>query len=76
MHWTSLHAVGYAGAGNVGNVGSIYTRIQDYKVDAGVGFEASISWRSYRALLGALAAKTVVNGVGGPRLLITLRTYR
>ena len=76
LHWNSLYAIGYAGAGNVGNEKSIYTRIQDYKVDAGVGFEASLSWRSYRALLGALAAKTLVNGVGGPRLLITLRTYR
>jgi len=76
LQWNSLYAIGYAGAGNVGNEKSIYTRIRDYKVDAGVGFEASLSWRSYRALLGALAAKTVVNGVGGPRLLITLRTYR
>jgi outer membrane protein assembly factor BamA len=76
LHWNSLYAIGYAGAGNVGNEKSIYARIQDYKVDAGVGFEASLSWRSYRALLGALAAKTFVNGVGGPRLLVTLRTYR
>jgi hypothetical protein len=76
LHWNSLYAIGYAGAGTVGNEKSIYTRIGDYKVDAGVGFEASLSWRSYRALLGALAAKTFINGVGGPRLLITLRTYR
>jgi hypothetical protein len=76
LHWNSLYAIGYAGAGNVGNEKSIYTRIQDYKVDAGVGFEASLSWRSYRALLGALGAKTFINGVKGPRLLITLRTYR
>jgi len=76
IYWNSLYAVGYAAAGNVGNEKSIYTRIRDYKVDAGVGFEASLSWRSYRALLGALAAKTVINGIKGPRLLITLRTYR
>jgi hypothetical protein len=76
LHWNSLYAIGYAAAGNVGNEKTIYTRIRDYKVDAGVGFEASLSWRSYRALLGALAAKTVINGIKGPRLLITLRTYR
>jgi hypothetical protein len=76
LHWNSLYAIGYAAAGNVGNEKSIYTRIRNYKVDAGVGFEASLSWRSYRALLGALAAKTVINGIKGPRLLITLRTYR
>jgi len=76
VNWNSLYAIGYAGAGNVGNEKTIYTRIRDYKVDAGVGFEAWLSWRSYRALLGALAGKTVVNGVRGPRLLITVRTYR
>ncbi|HEY3172134.1 MAG TPA: hypothetical protein VGK86_06090 [Thermoanaerobaculia bacterium] len=76
LHWDSLYAIGYAGAGNVGNESSAYTRLRDYKVDAGVGFEASVSWRRYRALFGALAARTVVNGVGGPRLLITVRTYR
>ena len=72
----SLYAVGYVGAGNVGNETRIYGRFGDYKVDVGVGFETALSWRRYRAFLGALAAKTVVNGVGGGRLLVTLRTYR
>jgi hypothetical protein len=76
LDWTSLYLIGYAGAGNVGNEKSVYTRLSDYKVDVGVGFEAAISFRRYRAFLGALAAKTVVNGVGSPRLLIVLRTYR
>jgi hypothetical protein len=76
LDWTSLYAIGYAGAGNLGNETSIYTRLSDYKVDVGAGFEAALSWRNYRAFLGALAAKTVVNGVGGARFLVTLKTYR
>ena len=56
LHWNSLYAIGYAAAGNVGNEKSVYTRIQDYKVDAGVGFEASLSWRSYLAQVKRLEA--------------------
>jgi hypothetical protein len=76
LDWNSLYAVGYLGSGNVGNETAAYTRFRDYKWDVGLGFETAISWLRYRAFLGALAAKTVVNGVGGGRLLVTLRTYR
>jgi outer membrane protein assembly factor BamA len=76
LDWNSLYAVGYVGSGNVGNDTGIYGRFRDYKVDVGVGFESALSWRRYRAFLGALAVKTVVNGVGSGRVLITLRTYR
>jgi Omp85 superfamily domain len=76
LDWNSLYAVAYAGAGNVGDETRIYGQFRDYRVDVGVGFETALSWRRYRAFLGALAAKTVVNGVGSGRLLITFRTYR
>ena len=72
----SLHAIGYVGAGNVGDETRIFGRVRDYKVDVGVGFETALSWRRYRAFLGALAAKTVVHGVGSGRFLVTFRTYR
>ncbi len=76
LDWTSLYAIGYAGAGNLGNETAIYTRLRDYKVDAGAGFEAALAWRHYRAFLGALVARTVVNGVGGARFLVTFKTHR
>jgi hypothetical protein len=76
LDWNSLYAVGYVGTGNVGSETGIYSDFGDYKVDVGVGFETALSWRRYRAFLGALAAKTVVNGVGGGRFLVTFRTYR
>ena len=76
LDWTSFYLIGYSAAGNVGNETSVYTRLQDYKVDVGAGFESALSFRRYRAFLGVLVAKTVVNGVRGPRLLITLKSYR
>ena len=76
LEWTSLYAIGYVGTGNLGNETSIYTRLSDYKVDVGAGFEAALSYRHYRAFLGALVAKTLVNGTGGARFLVTLKTYR
>lgn len=71
-----LYAIGYAGAGNLGNETAIYRDLRHYKVDAGVGIEAGASYRKYRAFLGALVAKTLVNGVGGFRLLFSLKSYR
>lgn len=76
LDWSSLYIIGYSASGNVGNETSVYTRLRDYKVDVGVGFESALSFRRYRAFLGVLVAKTVVNGVHGPRLLITLKSYR
>ncbi len=76
LDWNSLYVIGYSGAGNVGNETSVYTHFSDYKVDVGVGFESALSFRRYRAFLGVLLAKTVVNGVDGPRLLITVKSYR
>jgi hypothetical protein len=76
LDWNSFYLIGYTGAGNVGNETSVFTRLSDYKVDIGVGFESALSFRRYRAFLGVLAAKTVVNGVKGPRLLITVKSYR
>lgn len=74
--WNSLYAIGYAGAGNVGDGGRVYGAFDEYRVDAGVGIEASFSYRSTQAFLGALAARTVVRGVGGFRFLLSLKSYR
>jgi hypothetical protein len=77
LDWTNLYAIGYAGAGNVGNDTSVYKEFDDYRVDLGGGIEASIAYRSYRAFFSALVAKTFVNGQGGgARFLFSLRTYR
>jgi len=74
--WNIVYLIGYTGAGNVGDTFSAYRELRDYKVDAGLGIESGLADRDYRALLGGLFAKTLVNGVGGFRFLLSLKTYR
>ena len=76
LDWNSLYAVLYSGTGNIGDSTSIYGELSDYRVDVGAGIESAISYRKYRAFLGALLAKTVVNGVGSVRFLVNFKTYR
>lgn len=77
LRWSSLFAIGYAGTGNVGNESSIFGDFSDYKLDAGVGLEASLGYAARgRAFLSVLAAQTLVRGTGGPKLLLSIRTYR
>lgn len=76
LDWNSLYTILYAGAGNVGDDTAIYREFGDYKVDVGAGIEAALAYRRYRAFLGALVAKTVVNGSGSVRFLLSFKTYR
>jgi hypothetical protein len=76
LQWSNLYAVGYAGTGNVGDDSSAWTSLRDYKVDVGIGMESSLSLKDTRAFFSVLAARTVVNGVGGFRFLLSLRSYR
>jgi len=76
LEWNDLYLVGYAGTGNVGDSSRVYTRWADYKGDAGAGVEAALTYRNVHAFVSALGAYTFVNGVGGPRFLLSLRTYR
>jgi hypothetical protein len=76
LDWTSLYVIGYAGVGNAGSDGEVFTQIGDWKLDLGAGLEAAVTYRSYRAFVSALVAHTVVHGVGGVRFLMTFRTAR
>ncbi len=75
IEWSSLYAIFYTGTGNVGDETSVYGDLREYRVDAGGGVEAALSYRRYRAFLGALVAKTFVNGKGDFRFLLSLKTY-
>lgn len=76
LDWNSVYGVLYSGTGNIGDSTSIYSELSDYRVDVGAGIESAISYRKYRAFLGALVAKTVVNGAGSVRFLLAFKTYR
>ena len=53
-----------------------YTALSDYKLDVGVGMESIVTVKDTRAFVSAFVAKTVINGVGGVRFLLSLRSYR
>jgi hypothetical protein len=76
LDWTSLYLIGYTGVGDAGSDGEVFYEVRNWKVDVGLGFEAAIGYRRYRAFLSALAAYTVVHGVGGARFLMSFRTSR
>lgn len=76
LQWSNLYGVGYAGTGNVGDSSRTWTDLSSYKVDVGLGMESSLSLKDTRAFLSALVARTVVNGVGGFRFLLSVRSYR
>lgn len=76
LQWSNLYGVGYAGTGNVGDDSQTYTAFHDYKLDVGLGMESSLALKDTRAFVSALVAKTVINGVGGFRFLLSIRSYR
>ncbi|MBP7675032.1 MAG: hypothetical protein KBB14_01830 [Thermoanaerobaculia bacterium] len=71
--WNTLYAVGYVGAGNAGVGRTVYTRLGDYRQDAGLGFEVAFRISRYRVFASALAAREIGGG-GSPRFLMTFRT--
>ncbi len=73
VSWDTLYAVVYAGTGNAGVGGSVYTRLGDWRQDAGIGFEVSLRVLRYRVFASALAAREI-GGPGSPRFLMTIRT--
>jgi hypothetical protein len=63
--WNTLYAVGYVGMGNAGVGRNVYTRLGDYRQDAGLGFEVAFRISRYRVFASALAAREI-GGDGSP----------
>jgi hypothetical protein len=73
VSWDTLYAIAYVGAGNSGVGRPVYTRLGDWRQDAGLGFEVSFHFLRYRVFASALAAREI-GGPGSPRFLMTIRT--
>lgn len=73
LTWNTLYGVVYLGTGNAGDTSRTFTAIKDYKQDAGVGFEVSVSYRKYQVFFSGLVAR-VIQDKGSPKLLFTLRS--
>jgi hypothetical protein len=71
--WDTLYAVVYVGTGNAGVGREVYTRLGDWRQDAGLGFEVSFRIHRYRVFAAALAAHELGRSAS-PRFLMTLRS--
>jgi hypothetical protein len=79
LHWNTLYAIGYVGAGTVGFDTADLTDTSRGVVDAGIGTESAITFGDYDVFLSVIAAHTVVepDGIdGGTRVRFSIRTSR
>ncbi|HUP45974.1 MAG TPA: hypothetical protein VM779_10735 [Thermoanaerobaculia bacterium] len=89
LHWNTLYGILYLGAGTVGFGWDTLTRSEDFVVDAGIGFEASVAFHDFEVLLSAIWATTVkapscpegdatlgCRDLQGRRIVYSVRTIR
>ncbi len=78
LRWNNMYGIAYAGTGALGFGSETFTDLDGYAVDAGLGFEASLTFRDYEIFLTAIYAQTVA----GPQALdndevrFSIRTVR
>lgn len=78
LHWNTLYAIAYAGAGQVAYTLRDAVKPRDYVVDAGLGTEASLRVRDYEVLLSVVYAHTVHSPdvLQGGKWRFSIRTIR
>lgn len=79
LHWNTLYAIGYVGAGIAGFETNELTDTSRGVVDVGIGTESAITFGDYDVFLSVIAAHTAVepDGVdGGTRVRFSIRTSR
>jgi hypothetical protein len=77
-HWNTMYGVAYAGAGSVGFDYRSIAKSNNTVVDAGLGFESSMTVRDYDVILSVLYAHTVhaPDGMKGGTFRFFIRTIR
>jgi hypothetical protein len=88
LHWNTMYGIAYLGTGTVGFDYDQITKTKEYIVDAGVGFEASLTVRDFDVLLSFLYARTIkaptceedspedCRDLSGSNFIVSLRTTR
>ncbi|HKS21968.1 MAG TPA: hypothetical protein VJZ76_04155 [Thermoanaerobaculia bacterium] len=78
LHWNTLYAIAYAGAGQAAYTLRDAVKPRDYVVDAGLGTEASLRVRDYEVLLSVVYAHTVHSPdvLQGGKWRFSIRTIR
>jgi hypothetical protein len=78
LHWNTMYAIVYAGAGQAAYTLRDAVRPRDYVVDAGLGTETSLHVRDYEVLLSVVYAHTVhsPDALKGGKWRFSIRTVR
>ena len=79
MHWNTLYAIGYLGAGTVGFKSSDVFKSSRAVTDVGLGTESAIAFRDWDVYLSVLVAYTVAapEEIGkGTKVRFAIRTVR
>jgi hypothetical protein len=79
LHWNTLYAIGYVGAGTVGFTTSDLTNSKRLVGDVGLGTESAIAFQDYDIFLTVVVAHTVLDPDaidGGTKVRFSIRTVR
>ncbi len=79
LHWNTLYAIGYVGAGTVGFKTSDITDTKRFVADVGIGTESAIAFQDYDIYLSVVVAHTVADPdeiKGGTKVRFSIRTVR
>lgn len=78
LHWNTLYAIGYAGAGAVGFDAPSVLKPRNFAVDGGLGAESTIIIRDFEVLLSAVFAHTFRGpaDLRGNKFIFSVRTIR
>jgi len=79
LHWNTLYAIGYVGAGTVGFTTSDLTNSNRIVGDIGLGTESSIAFQDYDIFLTVVVAHTILDPEaikGGTKVRFSIRTVR
>lgn len=79
LHWNTLYAIGYVGAGTVGFTTGDLTNSKRLVGDVGLGTESAITFQDYDVFLTVVVAHTVLDPEtikGGTKVRFSIRTVR
>jgi hypothetical protein len=78
MHWNTVYAIGYLGAGTVGFKYNQLFKSSDAVADAGLGSEMALTVRDFEVLVSVIYARTLhaPEELKGSKVRFSIRTIR
>lgn len=75
LDWTNWYWILYGGVGTIGFDTEVYTELDDWVPDLGVGFESSFRLKKYTFFLSGIVAQAL-NGQGEIEARFSVKSYR